>query len=361
MDIGSLLDKGNVNLPLTATYHKRILQFKRPSGTSRGVMTEKPTWYLMIRDASGLLGIGECSPLPGLSIDPLEDYESTLKQLCEDINHYPDWLGERLAAFPSIRFGLEVALLDLANGGSRVLFPSAFTAGQAGITINGLIWMGSPAYMQEQLQDKLAQGYHCIKLKIGAIDFGQELDLLRGIRQQFSKEQMELRVDANGAFAPNEAMYKLEQLAKLDIHSIEQPIRQGQWQAMANLCRDTPIPIALDEELIGIGGKERKQELLSIIQPQYIILKPSLIGGIVSSEEWINVANGLNISWWATSALESNIGLNAIAQWVFTQQNPMPQGLGTGQLYTNNIDCPLYLQGDQQYYQPHGKWVLDFV
>jgi L-alanine-DL-glutamate epimerase-like enolase superfamily enzyme len=221
--------------------------------------------------------------------------------------------------------------------------------------------MGSPAYMQEQLQDKLAQGYHCIKLKIGAIDFEQELGLLRVIRQQFSKEQVELRVDANGAFAPKEAMYKLDKLAEFDIHSIEQPIKQGQWQAMADLCRNTPIPIALDEELIGIDGKDRKRELLSAIKPQYIILKPSLIGGITSSEEWAIIAKDLGIGWWATSALESNIGLNAIAQWVFTQKNPMPQGLGTGQLYTNNIDCPLYLNGDKQYYLPNGKWVLDFV
>ena len=253
---------------------------------------------------------------------------------------------EELEEWSSIRFGVEMALQDLAMGGRQLYFPSAFTEGRLAIEINGLIWMGDKSTMLQRIQQKLEAGFHCIKLKIGAIDFEAELSLLQYIRERFSCEKVELRVDANGAFAPEEAMSKLEALAAFGLHSIEQPIRQGQWEEMAHLCRETPIPIALDEELIGVYGRKKKLELLEIVQPQYIILKPALCGGFSGAREWIELAEKRGIGWWVTSALESNIGLNALAQWVATLGNPMPQGLGTGQLYTNNLWSPLRQEGE---------------
>ena len=253
---------------------------------------------------------------------------------------------EELEEWSSIRFGVEMALQDLAMGGRQLYFPSAFTEGRLAIEINGLIWMGDKSTMLQRIQQKLEAGFHCIKLKIGAIDFEAELSLLQYIRERFSREKVELRVDANGAFAPEEAMSKLEALAAFGLHSIEQPIRQGQWEEMAHLCRETPIPIALDEELIGVYGRKKKLELLEKVQPQYIILKPALCGGFSGAREWIELAEKRGIGWWVTSALESNIGLNALAQWVATLGNPMPQGLGTGQLYTNNLWSPLRQEGE---------------
>ena len=341
---------------LEARFAKHVLHFKVPSGTSRGVMTEKPTWYLFVKDtASGIEAVGECSPLPGLSVDDLNYYERVLQKVCREINDYQTLLNTKLMGFPSIKFGLECALLNLANGGEHILFPSAFTHGSEAITINGLVWMGTPEYMQLQVKDKLDKGFRCIKLKIGAIDFDTELALLQSIRDKYVKEEIEIRVDANGGFSPIDAMQKLEQLARLDIHSIEQPIPSRQWDLMAELCMNTPLPIALDEELIGIDTDEYEL-LLNTIKPQYLILKPSMLGGMDNCERWIKLATERNIGWWATSALESNVGLNAIAQWVFMQQSLMPQGLGTGQLYTNNIACPLELHGDQLQYTPTKAW-----
>lgn len=345
---------------LKARFVKHELIFKKPSGTSRGVLTTKPVWYIVMEDAKGTTGIGECSPIWGLSVENPDTYEAKVAEVCEGISQYPFWLDSMLQHYPSIRFGLEMALLDLMNKGEQILYPTPFTEGADSILINGLIWMGNKEAMLTQIEDKLAQGFHCVKLKIGAIDFDAELSLLKAIRQRFSADEVELRVDANGAFSLADAPTKLQQLAKFDLHSIEQPIKAGQWQAMAELCATTPLPIALDEELIGIAEAEQA-ELLDTIKPQYIILKPSLVGGFAASEAWISLATERGIAWWATSALESNIGLNAIAQWTYTLNNSMPQGLGTGQLYTNNIACPLTLNGDQLSYDPATKWDLSQI
>ena len=326
---------------MKATFQRYILQFKRPAGTSRGVLTEKPTWLLII-EHNGRRGIGECSPLPGLSIDDISDYErSKLLWTCAHISLGKKALWEQLKSYPSIQFGVEQAFLSLEAEQEGVLFPSPFTEGQVPIPINGLIWMGDKHYMQQQIREKLSQGFDCIKMKIGAIDFETEYQLLKNIRQEYAPSDIELRVDANGAFSPLEALEKLKRLSDLEIHSIEQPIRAGQYEQMAHLCEASPLPIALDEELIGVACPERKKEILQWIRPAYIILKPSLIGGYRGSEEWIDFAEKQGIGWWVTSALEGNVGLSAIAQWTYTLKNPLPQGLGTGSLYTNNFPSPL--------------------
>ncbi len=325
---------------MKATYQKYVLQFKQPSGTSRGVMNVKETWFLLLEE-NGKKGIGECGLLRGLSIDDRPDYESKLQWVCENIDLGKDFLWENLIAFPSIQFGIEMAFLSLESENPFVLFPSEFTKGSKNIPINGLIWMGNPDFMKQQIEAKLAEGFHCIKLKIGAINFEKELELLAGIRANYAPNQIEIRVDANGAFVSKDALLKLNQLAGFKLHSIEQPIAKNQHDRMSELCKSTPIPIALDEELIGVFSTEEKEALLQKIQPQYLILKPSFIGGFKGTQEWIALAEKYGIGWWITSALESNIGLNAIAQWTFMQNNQMPQGLGTGGLYTNNFDCPL--------------------
>lgn len=345
---------------LKARFVKHELVFKKPSGTSRGVLTTKPVWYIIIEDEDGTTGIGECSPIWGLSVEKPDTYEAKVKEVCEGILEYPFWLDSMLQHYPSIRFGLEIALLDLMNKGRRILYPTPFTEGADSILINGLIWMGKKEAMLTQIEDKLAQGFHCVKMKIGAIDFEAELSLIKAIRERFNANEVELRVDANGAFSVADAPDKLAKLAQFDLHSIEQPIKAGKWDDMAQLCATTPLPIALDEELIGVD-EAQQAELLDAIKPQYIILKPSLVGGFAASEAWIKLAAKRKIAWWATSALESNIGLNAIAQWTYTLNNPMPQGLGTGQLYTNNIPCPLILKGDQLSYDPAAKWDLSQI
>lgn len=328
-----------------AEYSRYLLHFKEDAGTSRGVLKEKETFFVKVWDEScpEVFGMGECALFRGLSADDRKNYEEKLEEVCQRIEEVK---MEELEEWSSIRFGVEMALQDLAMGGCQLYFPSAFTEGRQAIEINGLIWMGDKSTMLQRIQQKLEAGFHCIKLKIGAIDFEAELSLLQYIRERFSCEKVELRVDTNGAFAPEEAMSKLEALAAFGLHSIEQPIRQGQWEEMAHLCRETPIPIALDEELIGVYGRKKKLELLEIVQPQYIILKPALCGGFSGAREWIELAEKRGIGWWVTSALESNIGLNALAQWVATLGNPMPQGLGTGQLYTNNLWSPLRQEGE---------------
>jgi len=337
---------------MKATYQKYTLQFKRPAGTSRGVLTEKPTWLLTI-EHNGRHGIGECSPLPGLSIDNLSDYQhSKLLWTCNHISLGKDVLWEQLKSYPSIQFGVEQAFRSLEAQEEGVLFPSAFTEGKEAIPINGLIWMGDKNFMQQQIREKLSQGFHCIKMKIGAIDFETEYDLLKGIRQEYTPSDIELRVDANGAFSPLDALEKLKRLSDLQLHSIEQPIRAGQYEAMAHLCETSPLPIALDEELIGIVCPYRKEEMLQWIKPAYIILKPSLIGGYKGSEEWISLAEKENIDWWVTSALEGNVGLSAIAQWTFTLKTNIPQGLGTGSLYTNNFPSSLKVEKGKLWYKP---------
>ncbi|MDD3210816.1 o-succinylbenzoate synthase [Bacteroides graminisolvens] len=325
----------------------RLLHFKQPAGTSRGVYNTRKVWYIEISSMENpsIKGIGECAPLPNLSCDDVPQYEEVLQQACSRVAREGNIPTESLRNYPSILFGLETALRHYETG-SLALWDTPFSRGEAGIPINGLIWMGNFEEMYRQIEAKMEAGYRCIKLKIGAIDFDAELTLLKHIRSRFSVKDIELRVDANGAFSPAEAMHKLDALSKLDLHSIEQPIRAGQWEEMARLTARTPLPIALDEELIGHNLPEIKQELLSAIRPQYIILKPSLHGGICGSNEWIAEAEKQNIGWWVTSALESNIGLNAIAQWCATLHNALPQGLGTGQLFTDNIDLPLEIRKD---------------
>lgn len=345
---------------MKASYHKYLLEFKRPSGTSRGIMTEKETWFIVLEE-NGKKGIGECGILRGLSADDRHDYEAQLKWTCDNINLGQQELWKALLEFPSIQFGVEMAFLSLKSQNPYVLFPSDFTTNVRSIAINGLVWMGESAFMKQQIEDKLAEGFNCIKLKIGAIDFEKELELLAFIRSHFSPEEIEIRVDANGAFSSTEALDKLQQLNQFQLHSIEQPIKKGNISDMALLCKQTPFPIALDEELIGVFSFEEKGKLLQKIKPQYIILKPSFIGGFRGTQEWITLADQYNIGWWITSALESNIGLNAIAQWTFLQNSKMPQGLGTGALYTNNIDCPLEVKNGQLWYDTSKEWQLDFL
>src|SRR5690606_1564254 len=302
----------------------------------------------------------ECGILRGLSHDDKPDYSDKLQWTCDNIHLGKDALWEALRDYPSIQFGIEQAFLSLANNNPMVLFPSAFTESQKSISINGLIWMGTPEFMKEQIDEKIKQGFDCIKLKIGAIDFEKELHLIRYIRTHFSPETIEIRVDANGGFDKTNALCRLNQLAEFKLHSIEQPIKPKNTDTMSLLCKQTPLPIALDEELIGVTNLNDKQNLLPKIKPQFIILKPSLVGGFKGTQEWIDLAEKLNIGWWITSALESNIGLNAIAQWTYTLNNSMPQGLGTGALYTNNIDSPLIVQNGHLLYDNSIAWNLDF-
>ena len=331
------------------------LLFKQPAGTSRGVYTTRKVWYVVLTSQDKTIqGIGECAPLPNLSCDDCPDYESILNGACSRLRETGEIDYDSLRSFPSILFGLESALLHYKCG-SYSFWNTSFSRGEKGIPINGLIWMGNTESMQKQIADKLEAGFRCIKLKIGALNFEEELKVLRGIRSNYSKEELMLRVDANGAFSPGEAMDKLNRLAELEIHSIEQPIRNGQWDEMAKLASISPVPIALDEELIGVNCLTEKKKLLTNIKPQYIILKPSLHGGLVGAEEWIKEATNLNIDWWITSALESNIGLNVIAQWTASLGVESPQGLGTGALYENNLPIPLEIRGDRLWFNPSGK------
>lgn len=330
---------------LKASFEAFTLDFKRPSGTSRGILTQKKSWKLVLTNSEGIAGLGECSVIPGLSPDYNSDegYEQKLREVCQNPLLFTQ-NKSLLLDFPSILFGLESAYFDLLNGGKRIYFESAKRPDGFHIPINGLIWMGDPHYMQDQIEEKLASGFTCIKLKIGAIDFRQELKLLEGIRSRYDASKIVLRVDANGAFTMEDASWKLNELAQLDLHSIEQPIKAGSWNDMKILCEQTPLPIALDEELIGINETKQKIELLETIKPQYIILKPSLHGGFSGTKEWIELADERAIPWWITSALESNIGLNAIAQFTADYDPVLPQGLGTGGLYETNFDAPLKIE-----------------
>ena len=344
------------------------LQFKFDARTSRGAMQQHQVYYLILSDSDKpeMVGVGECAPLPGLSTEYHPDYYKTLQDIILDLNNYfkenrsaglESILNkENVGQSPALKFALETAFLDFQQGGAKQLFLNSFSAGETSIPINGLVWMGDKTFMQEQIKKKLREGYTCLKLKIGSLDFVTELELLQSIRQVASVAELTIRLDANGAFHPDEALEKLEKIAAYQIHSIEQPIRPGQTEEMANLCRISPVAIALDEELIGIGEKEDKAQLLQGIKPQYIILKPTLLGGFSACSEWINLAEGSGIGWWITSALESNIGLNAISQ--FTAEYPvnMEQGLGTGQLYHNNPASPLTIQQGKLFYQKGKTW-----
>jgi len=345
---------------IKATYKKYNLNFKTPSGTSRGILKIKETWFFILKD-NGRVGIGETGLFRGLSIDDVDHYENKLKWVCNHIDLGLELLRKQLYEFPSIQFGLEQAFLSLKSESSFELFPSSFTRGKKSIPINGLIWMGNKSFMKNQIQEKLKSGFSCLKMKIGALNFDAEMELLKEIRKEFSSNEIELRVDANGAFNPKNALEKLHRLSALEIHSIEQPIQQGQVQEMAELCSKTPLPIALDEELIGVFSSEQKKKLIATIAPQYIILKPSLIGGFACSEEWINLAQQYNCGWWITSALESNVGLNAIAQFTYTLQSNLPQGLGTGGLFTNNFTSPLEVKNGALQYDPLLNWNLNLL
>ena len=328
---------------------ERVLHFKQPAGTSRGVYTERRLWLVSISDGR-TIGRGECAPLLDLSCDAMEPsiYNKVLRDFCDQVEQTGEIPYEEMRDYPSMLFGLETAMLNLRRG--NLLFDTPFARGEQGITINGLVWMGNHEEMLQRMEVKLKLGFRCVKLKVGAIDFDQELDLVKRIRERFSYHEVELRLDANGGFRPDEALYKLELLSQYAIHSIEQPIKQKQWGLMAELCRESPLPIALDEELIGVNDPETKRQMLHIIKPRYIVLKPSLHGGMMGCREWINIAKEEGIGSWITSALESNIGLNAIAQFcsdVYGENIKMPQGLGTGLLFTDNIQMPLEIRGDK--------------
>ncbi len=341
---------------------KRTFHFRQPAGTSRGIYHEKVSWLVTLTDAEGRKGVGECSPLPDLSCDALPDYEEILAECCNIVAISGRTDFDELRPYPSAVFGLETAIRNL-EAGSPAFFNTPFSRGEKGIPINGLVWMGTFREMAERVEEKLRLGFRCIKLKIGAIDFEEELRLLHHIRERYTPEEVELRVDANGAFGVEEALKKLERLAPLVIHSIEQPIRpqwrsketERPWDDMARICRESPIAVALDEELIGANRPDEKRELLDAVRPQYIVLKPSLHGGMNGVSEWVNEAKKRGIGSWITSALESNVGLNAVAQLaakLYGTKRLMPQGLGTGALFTDNIPMPIEVRGDHLWFCP---------
>lgn len=339
---------------MTFSIQEKLLHFKQPAGTSRGVYTTRKIWLLTV-EHDGRTAIGECAPLPQLSCDDIPDYEAVLRRFCDIIEATGSIPYDEMRNYPSMLFGVETALAQLSRT-DGLLYDTPFSHGEEGIPINGLVWMGTHDEMLSRLKEKLALGFRCVKLKIGAIDFAKELDLIQHIRKHFSREEVELRVDANGGFTPDVALERLQELARYDIHSIEQPIMAHQWSEMAQLCQLSPLPIALDEELIGVNSTDEKIRLLDTIKPQYIILKPSLHGGVAGTREWIALANERGIGSWITSALESNIGLNAIAQLAAYAYGPhitMPQGLGTGMLFTDNIPMPLEIKNDSLWISKH--------
>ena len=336
------------------TITSKLLHFLQPAGTSRGVYNTRLSFYLKLTsdEQPDVVGVGECATLPDLSCDamPPNDYERKLRTFCDEYERTGVIDYEAMRAYPSMLFGLETAVAQFNAKGSLNFFDTPFGRGEEGIPINGLVWMGTFEEMFERLEAKLKAGFRCVKLKIGAIDFDRELQLIRHIRSTFSRNNVELRVDANGGFTPKEALSRMEALVQYDIHSIEQPIKQHQWTEMARLCAATPLPIGLDEELIGVNERQKKIELLDTIRPQYIVLKPSLHGGMAGTEEWIQLTRERNIGSWITSALESNVGLNAIAQLtasIYGTNIRHAQGLGTGQLFADNIEMPLKVLGDK--------------
>ena len=353
---------------LVLSYSKRILRFNFPARTSRGALTEHIAYYLRLHDDQQptRVGYGEAAPLAGLSSDDRPDFEQQVAALCEQVTQasYASLTLEEVqtlvpATLPALRFALETALLDWTSGGQRRLYDTAFSRGEAGIPINGLVWMGDAAFMRQQIEKKLTEGYSCLKLKIGSLDFAIELQLLAEIRAVAGPERLTLRVDANGAFSPADAPAKLAALAQFELHSIEQPIRAGQLIEMAALCRTSPVPIALDEELIGVTDPAKQEQLLDVTKPPFIILKPTLLGGLAAARRWMTLAEERGCGWWLTSALESNIGLNAVSQLASAYvQSGFPQGLGTGQLYHNNLAAPLRIEAGELHYDPRGEWVL---
>lgn len=354
---------------MDVSYEKYILNFKFDAGTSRGVLKNREIFIIKIDCEGAYTAYGECGTLKGLSIDDRPDYEDYLKEICASINGtkipksvdkaYQKIIDRISPEFPSIVFGFETAFLDLLYGGKKIIFNNGFSRGERHIKINGLIWMGNREFMLDQVKEKLEEGYNCIKMKIGAINFEDELSLIKFIREEYGPEEIIIRVDANGAFSKDDAMDKLHKLSEYQIHSIEQPVMPGQEELMRHLCRNSPVPVALDEELIGKRSFNAKVNLLEKLHPPYIILKPSLLGGFKACEEWIDIAEKLKIGWWITSALESNIGLNAIAQFTSNFSHEIVHGLGTGQLYLNNFESPLYIKNGYLCYDVDKEWNIN--
>jgi o-succinylbenzoate synthase len=350
-------------MALRAGFSKKVFHLNFRARTSRGLMKDKTSWFITLEstDRPGMTGIGECAPLPGLSVDHNPDFEQILNRTVEEINTSSftvddmTWIGKLVPEdYPSIQFGLETALLDLQHGGKRMIFDNGFVKGER-ISINGLIWMGDIDFMMDQINKKVAQGFRCLKLKVGGLDFDRECDILDYVRKRYFRDDITLRLDANGAFKADDVLYKLEELARFRIHSIEQPIRPG-LPEMEELCRKSPVPVAFDEELIGISRPAGKRKLLETLKPQFIVLKPTLHGGFAGCDEWISIAESLNIGWWITSALESSVGLNAICQFAANYHPSLPQGLGTGAIYSDNIASPLTVQEGSIFYDVKGSW-----
>jgi o-succinylbenzoate synthase len=327
------------------------LVFKKPATTSRNVFKERLIYLIHLKDIWGNMGIGEAAPLSLLSIDDVPNYKNILEQKTSELCEPGSSEKLDLLPYPSIKFGLETALLSLQAKGKNPMLDTAFTRGESTIPVNGLVWMDDTEAMFQQALEKIEAGFNTIKFKVGALDFDDECRMLEKLRKQFSAFKITLRLDANGGFKTDEAMQQIKDLSRFEIHSIEQPIQPNQWHDMEKLCLESDIDIALDEELIGINLETEAELMLTTINPQYIILKPNLIGGLANSDRWIELANAHNIGWWATSALESNIGLNAISQWVSTYEPIQPQGLGTGGLFENNLEAPLSLVRGQMHFK----------
>ncbi len=338
-------------------------RFQRPATTSRGTFNKKKVYFIVLyhTDDPSIAGIGECSLFPGLSYDDVKDFKKKLVQTVDRINEGDMFSDGTLSEWPSINFALETAWKDLRVNGTKMFYPSGFTEGKDSIGINGLIWMGDKDNMIRQIRQKLNDGFTCLKLKIGALDLRDEIEVLKFIRDHCDSQELEIRVDANGAFSPAEALEVIKMLSEFDLHSIEQPIAAGHTEAMAKLCEQSPVPIALDEDLIGKHSMNVRRKLLETVRPKYLVLKPGLLGGIASCRDWITLAGETGTAWWITSALETNIALNAIAQWTYTLQNHIYHGLSTGSLYTDNIPSPLYLHGERLYYDPDRKWDLTVI
>jgi len=346
---------------IRASYIAHPLIFVRPAGTSRGVLKQKPCWFIRLTSTQGETGLGEVSFIPGLSVEDEQELEIQVDHICKLISRGEMDPGQHLPALPGVQFALETAVRDMETGGVQKLYPSEFTEGQQGIATNGLIWMGPKPFMITQIREKMKLGFRVLKLKVGSLRFSEELDLLKWIRSEFGTADLEIRLDANGAWSPEEARNKMDLLSRLWIHSIEQPIAPGQLEELTQLCLDSAIPLALDEELIGITDPMKRSELLEKVRPAYIILKPGLLGGFSVAADWIGLADKYKAGWWLTSALESNVGLNAIAQWTWQLGVSRPQGLGTGALYTNNIPSPLQMSGEQLWFRPENKWDLNSI
>jgi len=345
-----------------ASYIKHQLQFVKPAKTSRNTMQTHTVYYVVLSSKTERKSYwGEAAPLPGLSIDDVTQIENKLTECCTSVTNGYNFNMLDFSGFPSVQFAFETAFLAAQHQADFLLYDTPFYRNQQPIAINGLVWMNEKETMLQEALTKATQGFDTIKFKVGALDFDDECRLLEAFRKQYNAFNITIRLDANGAFLPADALEKLRELSRFDIHSIEQPIKPKQWDAMQELCAKTPIPIALDEELIGVDVKSDGQRLLQHIKPQHIILKPTLLGGLSNSEVWVKLAQQHNIGWWATSALESNIGLNAIAQWTATQHLQVPQGLGTGSLYTNNIPSPLVVSNGQLIYDERKGWELGEV